>query len=806
MIRRVMALAAVLSVWAAPAFSQEIITKWDFNSVPPDNNNATGTLVPAIGTGTASLSPNILEQEFRAGFPSGANDNSAWHVLPLSGAGTLTPTNPPISPAPNSRWIQFDVSTVGYQNITLEYDHRFSNTAANTALVQYTTNGTDWVTFDSYTVNIGDTWYYREFDLSAIPEVNNNPNFAIRIAPSIDPNTGDWGSARPFPASTVATTGTWRIDNLIFFGDVLGNPPVPTVTGPSIAVTDVGPVSWEVNFDQSVTGFDSADDIQLNTTGTATANFVSITGSGAGPYTVTVSSISGEGTVGITVKSGVATGPGGVNLASAPSDTVSVLPSSAPMATIGNPAAVWTTTGPVSFVVNFDLPVNGFDSADDIQVNATGTVSVGSVSITTPASAVFPYRGPYTVHLNDISGGGTVGITVKAGAATSAFPTANAQSVPSATVTVFDSSRRVVEWTFDSDPPNGSVELGTLFPSVGAGSVALAADMPTEFRAGFPNSGLDNNNSGLHTLPFTGVVGNPSNAASNPARLTKWVEFTADTTGYQNLTLAYYHRFSNTAPNTGTVQYTADGVNWVNIASYVAPDGDTWVSQVFNLSAIAAANNNPAFRFRVAVDVDPNTGEYASARPTSTLGTTGTWRFDYVTLLGDPLGAGPVVSIQDAKNLPDGSAVSLEGVALYLNQGGFGYVSSADRSGGIRLEGTITSSEGSLVNVSGLLGTTPGGERFLGVTGISTVGTMSLQSLGANNNAAASGLLDGLFVRVWGKVVPGSIGVDSYQITDGGNFPLTVKTPVFPWWLAEGDFVTVTGAAGYENARVIYQK
>lgn len=806
MIRRVLALAAAVCVWAAPAFSQDIITKWDFNSVPPDGSTSTGTLVPAIGTGTASLSPNIEVQEFRAGFPSSAGDNTAWHVLPLSGAGTLTPDNPPISPAPNSRWIQFEVSTVGYQNIILEYDHRFSNTAANTTLLQYTTNGTDWVTFDSYTVDIGDTWYFREFDFTAIPEVNNNPSFAIRIAPSVDPSTGDWASARPFPASTVATTGTWRIDNLVFYGDVLGNPPVPIVTGPSIAVTNAGPVSWEVNFDQTVTGFDSADDVQLNTTGTAAANAVAVSGSGSGPYTVTVSDISGEGTVGITVKSGVATGPGGVNLASAPSDTVTVLPASAPVPTVNDSAAAWTTAGPISFVVNFDLPVNGFDTADDIQVNTTGNVAVGGIVITTPGSAVFPYRGPYTVTLNNISGGGTVGITVKAGAATSVFPTASAESAPSATVTVFDSSRRVVEWTFDSNPPDGVTNVGTLVPSVGTGSVAVATDMPSEYRTGFPNSGPENNNSGFHTLPFTGVVGIPSNAASNPARLTKWIEFTADTTGYQNLTLAYYHRYSNTAPNTATVQYTADGINWADIASYVAPDGDVWMSQIFNLSAIAAANNNPAFRFRVAVDVDPNTGEYAPARSTSTLGTTGTWRFDYVTLLGDPLGAGPVVSIPDAKNLPDGSAVSLEGVALYLNQGVFGYVSSADRSSGLRLEGAITSPEGDLVNVSGLLGTNTGGERFLGVTGISSVGTLNLQSLGANNNAAASSLLDGLFVRVWGTVVPGSVGVDSYQITDGGSAPLKVMTSMFPWWVMEGEFVTVTGAAGYDNGRVIYEK
>mgnify|MGYP000639404838 CR=1 FL=1 len=62
----------------------QIITLWDFNSNPPDGNSSTGTLVPAIGSGTAtsvgtatnSLNSNVAP----VSFDPNLTDNSKWRL------------------------------------------------------------------------------------------------------------------------------------------------------------------------------------------------------------------------------------------------------------------------------------------------------------------------------------------------------------------------------------------------------------------------------------------------------------------------------------------------------------------------------------------------------------------------------------------------------------------------------------------------------------------------------------------------------------------------------------------------------
>ena len=65
--------------------------------------------------------------------------------------------------------------------------------------------------------------------------------------------------------------------------------------------------------------------------------------------------------------------------------------------------------------------------------------------------------------------------------------------------------------------------------------------------------------------------------------------------------------------------------------------------------------------------------------------------------------------------------------------------------------------------------------------------------------------VDGLRVTVWGTVMEGSIFSNSYFVTDGSDLNgIKVVTPGTPA-VAEGEFVTVTGAAGYNGGRAIYE-
>ncbi|MCS6775102.1 MAG: hypothetical protein RMJ43_16070 [Chloroherpetonaceae bacterium] len=189
---------------AAPA---QIITLWNFNSPVPDNNTSTGTTAPAIGAGTASLIGGTTAT-FASGTVNGGStdpapsDNSGWNVtnFPTQGTGSGT------------AGVQFRVSTVGFSRIGVQWDQRHSNTASRFVQFQYSIDGVNFTALPTLFVgNAGDTWFNNRFvDLSGIAGVNNNPNFAFRIVSVFEPSTSAYRASNP--ASTYATTGTWRFD------------------------------------------------------------------------------------------------------------------------------------------------------------------------------------------------------------------------------------------------------------------------------------------------------------------------------------------------------------------------------------------------------------------------------------------------------------------------------------------------------------------------------------------------------------------------------------------------------------------
>lgn len=219
MLRRLLLTAAIVLV-ALPA-SADTITQWTFNSDPPDDPavTATGTTLPAIGTGTASLADQITFT-FATGYPDYTGDNSGWNIVPL--APTADPAPTPTNPEPKSRYAQFLVSTAGYTDITVAFEHRASNTAVNTVVLQYTTDGTTWTDFRSDKFAAGGVWEIRSYDLSAITAVNDNANFGIRIAADLDAATGNYAAAQP--GSSIGRAGTWRFDNVTISGTVVPEP------------------------------------------------------------------------------------------------------------------------------------------------------------------------------------------------------------------------------------------------------------------------------------------------------------------------------------------------------------------------------------------------------------------------------------------------------------------------------------------------------------------------------------------------------------------------------------------------------
>lgn len=214
--KKLIALGLATASLVASASASSIVTQWDFNSNPGDANAATGTLVPAIGSGTASLIGGTTST-FASGTASGGStdtnttDNSGWNLttFPASGVGSGT------------AGAQFAISTVGYtasayESFSFSFDQRLSNTAANTWNVEFSTDaGSSWslgqqFTFTPAATGTGDVWYNNRSVTLSGSELFDNANVVFRIVAAFDPVAGNYLAARS--TSTYGAAGTARFD------------------------------------------------------------------------------------------------------------------------------------------------------------------------------------------------------------------------------------------------------------------------------------------------------------------------------------------------------------------------------------------------------------------------------------------------------------------------------------------------------------------------------------------------------------------------------------------------------------------
>lgn len=196
---------------SAGVANADIITQWNFNSSTDDGNTATGSTNPSIGVGSASLVGGTTAT-FASGDASGGStdpnvgDDSGWNITTWAPSGQEN----------KGRGVQFSVSTLGKENISVSFDQRLSNTAANTWRFQYSLDGSTFIdgtqfTFTPAATGTGDVWYNgRTVDLSSVAGVANNASFAFRIVAEFDPTAGNYLAARS--TSTYGVTGTSRFD------------------------------------------------------------------------------------------------------------------------------------------------------------------------------------------------------------------------------------------------------------------------------------------------------------------------------------------------------------------------------------------------------------------------------------------------------------------------------------------------------------------------------------------------------------------------------------------------------------------
>ncbi len=249
-----------------PARALSVITQWTFEG---------DTTVPATGSGTASLVGGTTAT-FAAGF--------------LGGRGWNTTTYPAQGTNNKTAGAQFQISTVGWQDIQLFFHQRHSNTSANTVVAQYSVDGglsfTDVATF---TAPAGDTWYTRTVDLSSIPAVNNIADLRVRVVSSFGPPTNTQYVASN-PSSTYGPGGTLRFDNVTFSGNAIASdaaPAVAAVTPPNSATNVALNSNAVITFTEAVAVTGDWFTLACGSSGTRTPSASNITVSG-GPTVFTL--------------------------------------------------------------------------------------------------------------------------------------------------------------------------------------------------------------------------------------------------------------------------------------------------------------------------------------------------------------------------------------------------------------------------------------------------------------------------------------------------------------------------------------
>jgi hypothetical protein len=191
----------------------------------------------------------------------------------------------------------------------------------------------------------------------------------------------------------------------------------------------------------------------------------------------------------------------------------------------------------------------------------------------------------------------------------------------------------VTQWNFNSTVADGNTATGVITPVIGSGIASLIGGTTSTFASGDAGGGSSDpasgDDSGWNLSTF---------AAQGAGNKTRGAQYAVNTVGFENIVIAYDLRHSNTASRYEQFQYSLDGMNFVDFATFDGNAGDSWFNgRTVDLSSIAGADNNANFAFRVVAAFAPSTSGYEASKPGSTYGTTSTWRFDMVTVNAAPV-------------------------------------------------------------------------------------------------------------------------------------------------------------------------
>jgi hypothetical protein len=621
-------LAVILTFTAGEATSAEIVAYWDFNSNPPDFVTTTGTTEPAAGHGAAFTVGSTVTNSFGVlGMsPDPGLDNTSWRIARF----------PPQSVAPRSSGAQFNVDTSGYQNIVFTWAQRNSPMASRLWRVQYSTDGADFRNHTLITSTQG-VWQTFSANFALVNGADNNPAFAVRLVSEFAKTPTGPVYLPANPGDNYGENGTLWLDTLTVSGEFTD----PFNSYPTL--TRLSSVTTRVDTATALLPFTIAD-VETE------ASALQLAASAENPRLIQQFDFFGTesermlqilpapGQAGETDVTLVVTDAGGKHASA--TFRVVVLPiRTPPVVSIVPPQTIIWNSRPVSVAFTaYDLE----SEADSLSMTVSSTNHTlfppGSVEL----SGVGMERQVSFVPAADQMGTDLLSIT--------ALDPDGLSTTRSFLVKV-SPSQTIAWWNFNSVTPDGEPITGTKEPASGSG-VALAA--------------------GWVAATIGVVIGSsdPELADNSHWRISEFatqgtsnkqcgVEFRVSTVGYENIAFFWDQRNSDSASRYSRVQYTLNGVTWVDHTVINMPL-NMWVhQQSADFRGMPGAENNPNFGVRLVAEfistafgVGPNS--YVATDSQNNYGPGGTHRFDMVTFHGDRLRPRLSLSMN-----PDGQGIEL---------------------------------------------------------------------------------------------------------------------------------------------------
>jgi hypothetical protein len=529
--------------------------------------------------------------------------------------------------------IELMASTVGFDNILLEYKGRTSGTMSRWAEIQYTLDGGDtWLVL---TDNQGglfprDIFLDFTFDFGDISGANDNPDFGIRIVSIFSPVAFEDGLGSSFAADTAyhrarddgggeySGGGNWRFQEVTLLGVQQTGAEATKLS--FVSVNDNNPVYAGEEFSITVQVLD-ADDLPVDVTEdlTFTISLEAGTGNLSGDQTGSIeagnSSVTLTGFIYDVVESGVVIKVEADNLDAGFSDAFDVLLRTYTLTLNSNIAVAGALTGAGDYIAGDEVTIEaianeGFAfvnwTLDGVEFAATSeyTFEMPEENLTLTANFEEIYTGgPMLVHYWHFN-------TMDGSAVTEVI----------------------------SDFSASGMSANITYPGTGAGYMDARTHRPAD--------PVSNFNLRLGQEPNQGAVLRVRNPAD-----TRELLFEIPSTGYHSLIVTYAATRSDNGGTHQRFEYSADGgTTWVTFGDDIeipfigeGDDVGQYAHIILDLSEIEEINDNPDLYFRILSVGEGNNNP------------TGNQRIDNFTLDGVPiLGGEPaMLAISSVNNGDD---------------------------------------------------------------------------------------------------------------------------------------------------------